>query len=142
MPYTLIPDLASRADIPEAGTLSRVLHNDDRVRLVLFAFDAGQELTEHTANAVGNAHGGVLCSLADVAFASGCNSEGILSVAIEFSIQYLAPHPSAGVLFARGEKSGETRKLGFYRLEVTAEDGTVVAQGQAVAYKVGTRKPE
>ncbi len=100
------------------------------------------ELTEHTANAVGNAHGGVLFSLADVAFASACNSEGILSVAIEFSIQYLAPHPSAGVLFARGEKSGETRKLGFYRLEVTAEDGTVVAQGQAVAYKVGTRKPE
>ncbi len=50
MPYTLIPDLAARADIPEAGTLSRVLHNDDGVRLVLFAFDAGQELTEHTAN--------------------------------------------------------------------------------------------
>jgi quercetin dioxygenase-like cupin family protein len=50
MAYTLIPDLASRAEIPEAGTLSRVLHNDDRVRLVLFAFDAGQELTEHTAS--------------------------------------------------------------------------------------------
>ena len=49
MPYTLIPDLASRAEVPEAGTLSRVLHQDDRVRLVLFAFDAGQELTEHTA---------------------------------------------------------------------------------------------
>ena len=49
MAYTLIPDLASRAEIPEAGTLSRVLHNDDRVRLVLFAFDAGQELSEHTA---------------------------------------------------------------------------------------------
>ncbi len=50
MPYTLIPDLASRAEVPEAGTLSRVLHNDERVRLVLFAFDAGQELTEHTAS--------------------------------------------------------------------------------------------
>jgi quercetin dioxygenase-like cupin family protein len=50
MPYSLIPDLPSRAEIPEAGTLSRVLHNDERVRLVLFAFDAGQELTEHTAS--------------------------------------------------------------------------------------------
>lgn len=49
MPYTLIPDLPARAEVPENGTLSRVLHADDRVRLVLFAFDAGQELTEHTA---------------------------------------------------------------------------------------------
>jgi len=50
MPYTLIPDLPARAEVPENGTLSRVLHADDRVRLVLFAFDAGQELTEHTAS--------------------------------------------------------------------------------------------
>jgi quercetin dioxygenase-like cupin family protein len=50
MPYTLIPDLPARAAVPEQGTLSRVLHQDDRVRLVLFAFDAGQELTEHTAS--------------------------------------------------------------------------------------------
>ena len=50
MPYTLIPDLPLRAEVPEAGTLSRVLHEDGRLRLVLFAFDAGQELTEHTAS--------------------------------------------------------------------------------------------
>lgn len=50
MPHTLIPDLPARAEVPEAGTLSRVLHEDGRVRLVLFAFDAGQELTEHTAS--------------------------------------------------------------------------------------------
>jgi quercetin dioxygenase-like cupin family protein len=49
MPHTLIPDLPGRAEIPEQGTLSRVLHDDDRLRLVLFAFDSGQELTEHTA---------------------------------------------------------------------------------------------
>jgi len=29
--------------------LSRVLHSDDRLRVVIFAFDTGQELTEHTA---------------------------------------------------------------------------------------------
>ncbi|MFH1330698.1 MAG: cupin domain-containing protein [Actinomycetota bacterium] len=52
MTFTLIPDLPARADIPEQGTLSRVLHADDRLRLVLFAFDAGQELTEHTASVV------------------------------------------------------------------------------------------
>lgn len=50
MACTLIPDLPGRAEIPERGTLSRVLHDDGCLRLVLFAFDAGQELTEHTAS--------------------------------------------------------------------------------------------
>ncbi len=47
--YTLIDDVSERIDILEDGTLSRVLHRDDKVRLVAFGFDAGQELTEHTA---------------------------------------------------------------------------------------------
>ena len=44
---TIIPDLNSEVEVPLNGTLSRVLHHDDRLRLVVFAFDAGQELTEH-----------------------------------------------------------------------------------------------
>ena len=46
---TFIADLAAEVEIPTEGTLSRVVYKDDRLRLVLFAFDAGQELTEHTA---------------------------------------------------------------------------------------------
>jgi len=44
-----IDDLTALVDIPEDGTLSKVVHTGDGVRLVLFAFDRGQELTEHTA---------------------------------------------------------------------------------------------
>jgi quercetin dioxygenase-like cupin family protein len=46
---TVFTDLAGEVEIPQDGTLSRVLHQDDRLRLVVFAFDSGQELTEHTA---------------------------------------------------------------------------------------------
>lgn len=49
MAHTFIPDLHTEAEVPDRGTLSRVLHDDGRLRLVLFAFDTGQELTEHTA---------------------------------------------------------------------------------------------
>lgn len=42
-----IPDLLGQVDIPNEGTLSRVVHKDDRIRLVVFAFDTDQELTEH-----------------------------------------------------------------------------------------------
>jgi quercetin dioxygenase-like cupin family protein len=44
---TSIPDLLGEVDIPRDGTLSRVVHKNDRIRLVVFAFDTDQELTEH-----------------------------------------------------------------------------------------------
>ena len=49
MSYTAIEDVAAALEIPEEGTLSKVLYRDDRIRVVGFAFDEGQELTEHTA---------------------------------------------------------------------------------------------
>jgi quercetin dioxygenase-like cupin family protein len=49
MDYTLFPSLEAEAPIPENGILSRTLHNDDHVKVVLFGFAAGQELSAHTA---------------------------------------------------------------------------------------------
>ena len=47
--YTFLADLAHEVELPRDGTLSRTLLNDDRVKIVLFGFSAGQELSEHTA---------------------------------------------------------------------------------------------
>jgi quercetin dioxygenase-like cupin family protein len=46
---TVLRDLTAEVEIPENGTLSRVLYRDEHIRLVVFAFDQGQELTDHTA---------------------------------------------------------------------------------------------
>ena len=48
--YTFIAHLLDEVEIPEDGTLSRVMFSGDGLRVVLFAFDEGQELTEHTAS--------------------------------------------------------------------------------------------
>jgi quercetin dioxygenase-like cupin family protein len=48
-PIDVHVDLANNLEIPDEGTLSKVLYSDDRIRVVGFAFDAGQELSEHTA---------------------------------------------------------------------------------------------
>jgi quercetin dioxygenase-like cupin family protein len=48
--YTLFLDLAAEADVPTDGILSRTLFQDDRLKVVLFAFAADQELSEHTAS--------------------------------------------------------------------------------------------
>lgn len=49
-PYTLVHDLANTASIPAQGILSRTLYDDDQVRVVLFGFSPGEELSEHTAS--------------------------------------------------------------------------------------------
>ena len=46
---TVFLDIVSEVEIPEEGTLTRVLYRDDQIRVVVFAFDEGQELTDHTA---------------------------------------------------------------------------------------------
>jgi quercetin dioxygenase-like cupin family protein len=50
LPYVHFADLAKEVEIPKNGILSRTLHNDDRVKVVVFGFDTGQELSEHTAS--------------------------------------------------------------------------------------------
>ena len=42
-------DLLAEIEIPKQGILSRTLYNDDQVKLVLFGFSEGQELSAHTA---------------------------------------------------------------------------------------------
>ena len=48
---TAFDDLRGEVEIPSHGTISRKLDEDERLRLVVFGFDAGQELTEHRSAA-------------------------------------------------------------------------------------------
>jgi quercetin dioxygenase-like cupin family protein len=45
-----VADLRAEVEVPKGGILSRTVHEDERLSLTIFAFDAGQELTEHTSS--------------------------------------------------------------------------------------------
>lgn len=47
--YILITDLAGAQEVIPESTVSRIIYQDERIKGVLFAFAAGQELSEHTA---------------------------------------------------------------------------------------------
>jgi quercetin dioxygenase-like cupin family protein len=47
--FTLLENLLAEVEIPQNGTLSRVMFNADGLRVVLFAFDTGEQLTDHAA---------------------------------------------------------------------------------------------
>lgn len=49
MNLTSFLDLAAQITISEHSTISRTIYQDPSVKAVLFGFDAGQELSEHTA---------------------------------------------------------------------------------------------
>jgi quercetin dioxygenase-like cupin family protein len=49
-PYAFIADLKQQIpEIPADSIVSRTIHSDHDVKMVLFGFAAGQELSEHTA---------------------------------------------------------------------------------------------
>ncbi len=50
MDYTFIGNLIKAVDIPTDGITSRTVFQDERLKVVLFGFDAGQELSEHTSS--------------------------------------------------------------------------------------------
>jgi quercetin dioxygenase-like cupin family protein len=49
MQATAFEDLLAQVTIPEDGTISRTIYQDEQMKAVLFGFAAGQELSEHTA---------------------------------------------------------------------------------------------
>jgi hypothetical protein len=48
--YTHFLDLAKEVQPPDKGILSRTLFSDDRLKVVIFGFAQGEELSEHTAS--------------------------------------------------------------------------------------------
>ena len=56
MTYTHVSDLTKEVQPPDKGILSRTLFSDDRLKVVLFGFGQGEELSEHTASMLAVLH--------------------------------------------------------------------------------------
>jgi acyl-CoA thioesterase len=95
------------------------------------------QLQPHMVNFQGYPHGGIIFSLADVAFSAACNSHGEPAVALSMTIGYLAAARPDTRLVAESRERRQGRRAGFYDVTVTGADGTVVASVQCVAHRVG-----
>ena len=96
---------------------------------------------EDMLNSHDTAHGGAVFSLADAAFAVASNSHGPLAVALEVSIHYVAPAYPGDRLVAEAREESQGRRIGVYRLQVTNQEGTLVAVAQATAYRKTREQP-
>ena len=94
------------------------------------------QLRSHMVNFQGYPHGGVIFSLADVAFGAACNSHGEDAVALSVTIEYLAAVTPEAVLVAEAREVKQGRRAGFYQVSVATEDGRAVATAHAVAHRL------
>ncbi|OAG26789.1 hydroxyphenylacetyl-CoA thioesterase PaaI [Thermodesulfatator autotrophicus] len=84
------------------------------------------KVTRDMLNAVKIAHGGVIFSLADFAFAVASNSHGQVSVATNAHINYIAPAKEGDILIAEAREVSHTRRIGIYHVEIKREE-TLIA---------------
>ena len=95
------------------------------------------KLRPDMANGHGIAHGGMIFSLADSAFAYACNSRNATTVAAHASISFLTPAKVGESLVAEAQERARNGRSGVYAVRVTADDGRIVAEFQGLSREIG-----
>ena len=105
----------------------------------LVSYKPGYALTrlpvkpEHL-NALGIVQGGAIFTLADFAFGVASNSHGTAAVGINVNITYIKA-VSAGTLTAEAREVSQNPKLSSYTVNVSDENGALIAVFQGLAYR-------
>ncbi|WP_249745450.1 hotdog fold thioesterase [Mesobacillus boroniphilus] len=90
---------------------------------------------EHLLNFHGAANGGLIFSLADVAFAIASNSYGQTSVGINVSINYMKAAMLGDFLTATAQEVSRNSKLALYRLTVRNQNNEIIAVADGMVYR-------
>jgi acyl-CoA thioesterase len=99
-------------------------------------------LTEHHVNGLGLAHGGVIFSLADFAFAAASNSGDAIAVAINAHVAFVHPARPGQTLTAAARETSRGGRLATFAVTVADEAGDPLATFQATAYRKSGTAPE
>ncbi len=91
-------------------------------------------LRDEHLNFMGLVHGGAIFSLADVAFGAAANAGGTMAVAINVSIDYLAPAGDSPYLEADVIEDARAGRGGHYVMRITTARGETVAVCHGWAY--------
>ena len=85
------------------------------------------DLAPRHRNAVGGVMGGVVCTLADFAFAVATNQNGDGTVSVNLNCSFIGA-AKGGMLIAETHALKNGRSVAFYAIDVTDELGNAVAR--------------
>lgn len=126
-------------------TLQETLNKDDR-----FAASIGAQLTEvregyakaeltveeRHLNGAGVCQGGVMYTLADLAFAGVANSHGILTLGISNTITFLKSGQLGDRIIAECTEVYDHHKLPYCDMRITNQRGDLLAAMTGLAYRM------
>ncbi len=137
----------SNRDKDTLAAVSETLRRDPYARVVGIEITrmergfAEAELTvvDHMLNFNNVTHGGVIFSLADVAFAAACNSYNQTAVALSFHIVYRKPVKLGTKLVAEAKEESSGKNTALYKITVMTDENRLVALCEGLAYKLPSK---
>lgn len=113
-------------------------HNDIEVVDVKEGWGKAQvRLSEKHMNGVDIAHGGLLFSLADVAFGLAANSHGRVAVTLGADISFFNPSRVGQLITAEAEEISLTNRIGTYLISIKDENDVLLATMKCQGYRKG-----
>ena len=88
-------------------------------------------------NGVNIAHGGILFTLADVAFGLAANSYGRIAVTLNADISFFNPATEGMLVIAEAEELSLRYTIASYLVSIKDEKGTLLASMKCQAYRKG-----
>jgi acyl-CoA thioesterase len=95
------------------------------------------EVEEKHLNSLKTVQGGVLFTLADIAFAAAINAHGNSAVLINASMSFVKA-ATKGTLIAEAKETSINPKIATYNVNITDYEGDIVAIFQGMGYRKKT----
>jgi acyl-CoA thioesterase len=92
-------------------------------------------------NIFNRAHGGAIFSLIDEAFETVCQTCGVVTVALNVSVTYVASPKVRARLRAEAREISGTKQTASYDIRVSDQEGRLIATCQALAFRTGKPLP-
>ena len=97
---------------------------------------ASLTIRDDMLNFHGVAHGGLIASLADVAFAAASNSHNRRALALNLNINYRRPAKAGDTLIAEAFEESLGKTTALYKIIVRDSRGDIIAVCQGLVYRM------
>ena len=102
---------------------------------------AALTVTPEHLNAGGRTQGGALFTLADLTLAAAANSHGVLAFSLSSNITFLRASGTGDILTAEARERYIGRTTGYYQIDITNQDGKLVATFESSVFRKGDVLP-
>ena len=98
-------------------------------------------ITPEHLNAGGRTQGGALFTLADLTLAAAANSHGTLAFSLSSNITFLRASGVGDTLYAEARERYTGRATGCYQIDITNQDGKLIATFESSVFRMAEKLP-